>query len=51
MSKQTYDALFAGSLTPSHVAALDELFPATNYRAGRRALFSDDEGGPHSQQR
>ena len=39
-SKGTYDAIFAGNLTPSHVAALDELFPATNNRASRRAFFS-----------
>jgi hypothetical protein len=51
VSKQTYDTLFVGNLTPSHVTVLDELFLATNYRAGRRALFSDDEGGPRSQQR
>ena len=40
-SKRTYDDLFAGNLTLSHVAALDELFPATNNRVGRRAFFSD----------
>jgi hypothetical protein len=40
-SKGTYYAIFAGKLMPSHMAALDELFPATNNRAGRRALFSD----------
>jgi hypothetical protein len=32
MSKGTYDAIFVGNLTSSHVAALDELFPATNNR-------------------
>jgi hypothetical protein len=48
---QTYDALFVGNLTSSNVAALDELFLATNYRANRRALFSDAEGGPRSQLR
>ena len=26
-SKGIYDALFVGNLTPSHVAALDKLFP------------------------
>jgi hypothetical protein len=51
VSKQTYGALFARNLMPSHVAALDKLFPGTNYRAGRRSLFSDDEGGLRSQQR
>jgi hypothetical protein len=39
VSKQTYDALFARNLMPSHVVALDKLFPVTNYRAGRRSLF------------
>jgi hypothetical protein len=48
-SKQTYDALFIGNLTPSHVVALDELFPATNSRAGRRALFLDAKGGSRAQ--
>jgi hypothetical protein len=28
-SKRSYDAIFAGNLTPSHVATLDELFLAT----------------------
>ena len=50
-SKGTYEALFARNLTPSHVAALDELFPETNSKAGRRALFSDDGVGSCSQQR
>jgi hypothetical protein len=49
-SKGTYDILFIGNLKPSHVAALDELFLATNNRAGRRALFSDGGVGSRSQQ-
>jgi ribosomal protein S6 len=32
VSKGIYDAIFVGNLTPSHVAALDELFPVTNNR-------------------
>jgi hypothetical protein len=40
-SKGTYDAIFGGNLTPSHVAALNELFPVTSSRTSRRALFSD----------
>jgi hypothetical protein len=36
-SKRAYDAIFTGNLMSSQVAALDELFPATNNRAGRRA--------------
>ena len=51
VSKETYDAIFAGNLTPSHVAALDELFPVTNSRVGRRALFSDSGKGSRRQQR
>ena len=43
--KLAYDAIFVGNLTSSHVATLDELFPATNSRAGRRALFPDGGGG------
>jgi hypothetical protein len=50
-SKGTYDAIFTGNLTPSHVAALDELFLATNSRVGRRVLFSDGGGGSRNQQR
>jgi len=50
VSKGTYDAIFAGNLTPSHVATLDKLFPATNNRAGRRTLFSNDGVGSRSQQ-
>lgn len=50
-SKRTYDAIFGGNLTLNHVAASDEPFLATNNRAGRRALFSDDRGGSRSQQR
>ena len=50
-SKGAYDAIFAGNLTSSHVAALDELFPAINSMAGRRALFSDGRGGSRNQQR
>ena len=34
-SKRAYNAIFAANLTPSHVIALDELFLATNNRAGR----------------
>jgi hypothetical protein len=48
--KRIYDDLFAGNLTSSEVEALDELFPATNARTGRR-LFSDDGAGSRSQQR
>jgi len=46
-SNQAYDDLFVGNLTSSEVEALDELFPATNARTGRR-LFSDDGAGSHS---
>jgi hypothetical protein len=49
-SKGTYNAIFTGNLKPSHVAAPDELFPATNNRAGIRALFSDGGVGSRSQQ-
>ena len=51
VSKGTYDAIFAGNLTLSHVAALDELFPVTNNRAGRRALFSASGVGSRNRQR
>lgn len=47
-SKRAYDAIFAG-LMPSHVTTLDELFPATNNRAGRRVLFPDGRVGSRSQ--
>jgi hypothetical protein len=50
-SKGKYNAIFVGNLTPSHVTALDELFPATNNRAGRRVLFSDGGVGSRSQKR
>jgi hypothetical protein len=50
-SEGAYDAIFAWNLTLSHVAALDELFPATNNRAGRKVLFSDGGGGSHNQRR
>jgi hypothetical protein len=50
-SKGTYNAIFAGNLTPSHVVALGELFPTTNNRAGRRALFLDGGVGLRSQHR
>jgi hypothetical protein len=50
-SKGTCNAIFTGNLTPSHVAALDELFLATNNRAGGRALFSDGGVGLRSQKR
>ena len=47
-SKGTYYAIFVGNLTSSHVVALDELFPETNSRAGRRALFLDGGVGSTS---
>ena len=43
-SKRAYGDLFARNLTSSEVEALDELFPATNARTGRR-LFADDGAG------
>jgi hypothetical protein len=49
-SKRAYDDLFAENLTSSEVEALDELFPVTNARTGRR-LFSDDGAGSRGQQR
>jgi hypothetical protein len=49
-SKGTYDDIFSGNLTPSDVAVLDELLPATNNKAGRRALFSDGRVGSRSMQ-
>jgi hypothetical protein len=48
-SKGAYDAIFTGNLTPSHVAALNKLFPATSSRTSRRALFSDGKKGSRNQ--
>jgi len=39
-SKRAYDAIFTGNLTSGQVTALDELFPATNNRASRRATLT-----------
>ena len=47
-SKETYGAIFVGNLTLSHVADLDELFPATNNRVGRRELSLDGGVGSRS---
>jgi len=47
-SKGAYDAIFLGNLTSSQVEALDELFLATNTKAGRK-LFSDAGVGSRSQ--
>jgi hypothetical protein len=51
--KGAYDAIFAGKLMSSQVAAFDELSPATNNRAGRKSnmLFSDAGVGSRSQHR
>jgi hypothetical protein len=40
VSKRAYDAIFIWNLTSSQVAALDELFPATNNRASRKAAHT-----------
>ena len=42
-SKEAYDVIFSGNLTSSQVEALDELFLATNTKAGRK-LFLDGGG-------
>lgn len=34
-SKRAYDAVFARNLSPSHITALDELFPAARRRDDR----------------
>lgn len=50
-SKRSYDAIFTGNLTLSHMAALDELFLATNVQTSRRTLFSDGGVGSRNQRR
>ena len=48
-AKGAFDAYFTGNLSSDQVEALDELFPATNDKAGRRTFFSDGGVGSRNQ--